>query len=243
MITMYDSTDRGVIPASAAAVAGYCGQHNHFQSYWWFVQDYPHAIVVPVLAYAQDDGPPDNPNICLDIEPGNSGPETAPGFIQREHSRGVKRPIIYAARADMQSVLGYCDAAGISRSSWRRWVAHPDGIPHICTNARCGYETDGTEATQYVWSPGGVNIDISLCADSFFAHSPTPPIPIPPEDTISLGISHNKDGRCVIAVQLASGEVKHIEQSAPNGEWWKDKDGHFQWLSLGNPGAAFPPNP
>lgn len=243
MIYMVDSTDRGVIPVDAAAVAGYCGQHNHYQSFWWFKEDFPHAIVVPVLAFAQDYLDEVDQNICLDIEPGNSGPETAPGFIQREHARGVIRPIIYAARADMQAALGYCDRAGIARSSYRRWVAHPDGVAHICTSSRCGYDCDGTEASQYVWNPGGRNIDISLCADSFFASAPPQPLPPKPEDTVAITATMNKNGAVEVFVEKKDESIWHTWQNV-------DSKGHITgwnggqagkriagWERLGTPGS------
>ena len=52
---------------------------------------------------------------------------------------------------------------------------------------------------------------------------------------MAIAATHNADGRAIIAVELKDGSVKHIEQTKPNGDWWKKSDGSWKWLGLGNP--------
>jgi len=65
------------------------------------------------------------------------------------------------------------------------------------------------------------------------ARGGTPP---PPEGTMAISVGSNADGRLAVFVQLESGEVKHCEQQKPNSDWWKNDDGTYKWLTMGNPG-------
>jgi hypothetical protein len=67
------------------------------------------------------------------------------------------------------------------------------------------------------------------------ARSGAQPTPTPPEDTMAIAATQNADGRAIIAVETKDGSVKHIEQNKPNGDWWKNADGSWKWLGLGNP--------
>lgn len=231
---MWDSTDRHVIPADAPAVAGYGGTHNRYQSYWWFISDYPRAHHVIILVNANDDGPDGHQHVCLDIEPGNAQPASAARWVRRQQRRGVSRPILYADLSDMRHTLANLRAAGIPLNQVRLWTAHPTGRPHRCTGA-CGYDMpdDPVDATQYAWSPDGLNVDISELAADFFG-PPAPPEP--PEDTMNGPFPYvTADKRVGLAVATDDGEVLHIEQKVPNGDWWRNDDGSANWLSLGNP--------
>jgi hypothetical protein len=218
--TMYDSTDRFVIPADACAVAGYGGAHNRYQSYSWFLHDFPSAKRVLILAFAEDDGPDGCQDVCLDVEPGNSGPDTVAGWIERQHARGVRRPIAYAARADMQKILAYCDQAGIARSGWRRWCAHPGTAPHICS-AACGYKLSDIDATQYAWSPGGQKYDISELRPDFFepTHELKEALPLP----TAVGV--NAQGDMHIFELDSHGTIWYTFQRAGATEWAGGKTG------------------
>lgn len=115
-----------------------------------------------------------------DIEPGNGQPGDAVAWWQREvlDPECNGRPWFYAARADMSTIILDLRAGNIPRGRYRIFTAHPDGIPHICTPQRCGGFNlpDDVDGTQYAWSPGGLNIDLSLFrADAF--GTPKPPHP------------------------------------------------------------------
>lgn len=92
-----------------------------------------------------------------DIEPGNAGPQTAPGYIQGEHKAGVERPVVYADLSDMRQVLSLLDRAGIHVGApgltrpWRMFTAHPTGHEHLCGPTTCGFPVFA-DITQFWWS-------------------------------------------------------------------------------------------
>jgi hypothetical protein len=61
------------------------------------------------------------------------------------------------------------------------------------------------------------------------------PHPTPPEDAMAIAVGPNADGRLAVFVEKDNGEVVHCEQGKPNGEWWKNPDGSYKWLTMGNP--------
>jgi hypothetical protein len=235
---LYDSTDRGLFPADVQAVAGYGGMHNAYQSYFWFVTDYPSARHVWIGCSALDDGPDGHQDVALDIERSDAEPGQAVAWVARQHARGVARPILYAPLVLMQQVLNDLAASAISLSSVRIWTAHPTGERHRCTNASCGYGMPAApvDATQCVWNPDGVNVDISLLADDFFA-LPTP-TPTPPKGATMVTCTQNKDGRLEWTAQNEqTGEVFHTWQTSPGGPLAGAQSGkrNCQWFTLGVP--------
>lgn len=100
---------------------------------------------------------------CLDVEPGDAAPAEAAAWVQRAHDAGHTRPCLYSDRADFPAVIASIRAAGIPRTAVRYWVAHPDGVPHICTPERCGVPIP-PDATQYLFAGG---YDESLCLGDF----------------------------------------------------------------------------
>jgi hypothetical protein len=238
---LYDSTDRGLFPADAQAVAGYGGVRNRYQSFWWFQQDYPSARHVFICCSALDDGPDGHQDVALDVEQCDASPSEAVGWVRRQWTHGITRPILYAPLVLMQQVLIDLAGASISRNDVRIWSAHPTGTEHRCT-AACGYGMPAApvDATQYVWNPDGVNIDISQLADDFF-DAPPAPIPNPPFDTEEedvVTVIANRDGRLEwTAVNPATGEVFHTWQTAPGGPLAGAQTGvrNCEWFSLGVP--------
>lgn len=93
---------------------------------------------------------------CLDIEAGDARPQDAPTYIKWRIASGVVLPKIYFSVSLMPEVLGYCNAAGIPRSSYKVWTAHYGAGQHICNGA------DGTQ-----WIDWG-GWDESLLLDNFF---------------------------------------------------------------------------
>jgi hypothetical protein len=239
---LYDSTDRGLFPADAQATAGYGGEHNEFQSYYWFVADHPNAHHLFIVCSVLDDGPDGHQDVALDIERGNAGPEDAVGWVRRQSARGVRRPILYAPLVLMQQVLRNLAGAGIALRAVRIWTSHPTGEQHRCTDARCGYgmPVDPVDATQCIWNPDGVNIDITLLADDFFDSAPVP-TPTPPFETQEqdvVTVTLNRDGRLEwTAINPATGEVFHTWQTSPGGPLVGAQTGkrNCEWTSLGVP--------
>lgn len=178
----------------------------------------------------------------------NGGP-TSPGSPGDNNMKAIAAALNTAADVIGQRNVGfYGSYFGIDwltkNLSWLRWFWQTEAWsmrmrhPAACLFQRAQYAT-----------VAGVQLDVDEIWQSSWGQRtsaptpPSPPHPEPPEDTVSIAMGSSK-GKAVIAVQLATGEVKHIEQDVPGGDWWKDDKGHWQWLSLGNPGPAFPkPNP
>lgn len=169
---------------------------------------------------------------CLDIESGGATAGQAPGWFKYRADRTNGLPILYTFASNVRTVTSVMTSAGVARNQYLVWAAHFNFTPHICAPSVCGYpQADGTQWTDR-W-PGGC--DASVMGDQCFQPQPSP-TPTPPEGTVAIAMGSNQDGRLAIAVELSTGEVKHLEQQAPNGDWWKNQDGTFNWLSLGNPG-------
>lgn len=159
MIAMYDSVDPRQIPAHAQAVAGYVA--GHFPTFPVLEREFPHARRLSIAVASTQDAD------CLDVEPGDSRPELAPGWVKRQHARGVHRPVVYASRDAMPAVIHALQATGIKRADVRLWSAHFTGHAHLCSPA-CG-ATFHADATQWTNRSLGRNLDESLCHPDFFA--------------------------------------------------------------------------
>lgn len=83
---------------------------------------------------------------CLDIEPGNAAPSSAPAFMNLPNHDGAEKPVFYMSAGDTHLVIAALTAAGYARSSYYLWSAHWIGL-HICSPSTCGYPT--ADATQY----------------------------------------------------------------------------------------------
>lgn len=154
-----------------------------------------------------------------DIEPGNAGPPTAPGYVQGEHANGVKRPWVYADLSDMRTVISLLEAHGIATGAagptrpWRMFTAHPTGQEHLCGPHTCGFPYDA-DATQFWWSSiqgrwhgfaGDLDVDTAR-ADAFLEPVPADPYRIFPTD---LPKSLPFDGNERLCVESADGALAH----------------------------------
>ena len=160
-LTMYDSVDISQIPPNAQAVAGYTS--GRWVTYPHLVAAFPHAHVLSIAVNAAHDAD------CLDVETGDATPAQGAAWYQRQKTRGVTRPCLYASVSVMQAdILPALSKAGISRAAVRLWSAHYTGSAHICGPSTCrqlGIAADGTQWTDRAL---GRNLDESLLADSFF---------------------------------------------------------------------------
>jgi hypothetical protein len=169
-IKMFDSTSISQVPADAPAVAGYVG--GYWPTYLQLVQRFPRAYHLSIAINAAEDAE------CLDIERGDAVPDEAPAWVRRQVQRGVRRPVLYSSVSSMQIVLSCLESAGITRDSVRLWSAHYTGVPHLCSGGGCGYGLGaGVNATQWTDRSLNLNLDESLCDDSFFGPPPPPPDP------------------------------------------------------------------
>lgn len=166
-VVMYDSTDLSEVPANASAVAGYTA--GHWPTFSQIASRFPKALRLSIAIGSKYDAE------ALDIEPGDSIPALAPDWVKRQHQRGIKRPVVYAAVSEMPKVLAALKAAGIQRSQFRVWTAHYIGRQHQCSPSTCGSNKFGfndiADATQYWDHALGRNLDVSICSPSFFSDS------------------------------------------------------------------------
>lgn len=112
----------------------------------------------------------DNHAECLDVETGDaSAPEAGP-WVRQMLNAGIKRPCVYAQLSRMSNVRESLDAAGLSRDSYRLWVALWDGehdVPY------------GYDAKQFYGTMDPTGWDFSVISDDFFADVPAPHPPKP----------------------------------------------------------------
>lgn len=157
---MFDATNIAAIPVDAHAVAGYVA--GHWPTFPHLAERFPHARRVSIAVASTQDAD------CLDVEPLDSTPALAPGWVLRQHSRGVKRPIVYCSLATVSELTAQLSAAGIKRPAYRLWTAHYTGHAHVCGPA-CGFGmATVADATQWTSSSQGRDLDESRCAPSFW---------------------------------------------------------------------------
>jgi len=102
-----------------------------------------------------------------DIEPGDLTPASGAAWL---HGQIGQRPVAYASRDTMPSVLGELGQLGVERASVRLLTAHYGAGEHICGPATCkaSFQADGTQWTDTY--PGtGAPVDMSVLAGDFFA--------------------------------------------------------------------------
>lgn len=145
----------------------YCGYsvESSFFNISEVMQDYPgkkYIEITPFRAVPRD---------CLDIEPGDSQPSDAPGFV-RDNPKPVHvtLPMLYASAGDVQAVINALTSAGFPRSSYLIFSAHWIGR-HICSPTICGFPQ--ADLTQWQNLP-------SEDLDAAYSYVFTPAVPPPP---------------------------------------------------------------
>lgn len=156
---MYDSVTVSEIPAHAQAVAGYTS--GMWPTWAEVLKGWPHAQKLSIAINVAHDAD------CLDVERGDASPGEAPGWVKRQHARGLKRPVVYCSASVVPSVVAALQGAGIHRGEYRLWSAHYTFHPHICGPSCLGAGLQA-DATQWTDRALGRNLDESLCNDAFF---------------------------------------------------------------------------
>lgn len=136
---------------STDALAGY--DDGRFNDIRQIEQEYPGHRHQAIAVFASDDGD------WLDVETFDATPQQAPGWVRRQHARGLARPGVYANQSTMPAVERALEQAGIARQSVRLIVAHYDGIAEVPV---------GFDAKQYTDHWEGRNVDASVARDDFF---------------------------------------------------------------------------
>lgn len=163
---MYDSVTVSAIPKGAPAVAGYVG--GRFLTFPTLVKEFPKAHKLSIAVASTQDAE------CLDIEPGDSTPALAAGWVRRQKARGVERPVVYTSLSGAQALVNTLQTSGLPRGSYRLWTAHYTFHAHIC-DPKCGFGLrEPADATQWTDKALGRNLDESLCSNTFFGAVPKP---------------------------------------------------------------------
>ena len=155
MLLMYDSITIADMPGDADVYLGYV--NGSWPTFGQLAAKFPGKRYLDLAVSADHDA------TGLDVEVGDATPEQVPGWVARQHARGVALPVVYAARDTMTQVLQLVDRATI-----RVLTAHVGKGPHLCGPA-CGWGfiADGTQwAFPGQGSPG--HYDISMLVDTFF---------------------------------------------------------------------------
>jgi hypothetical protein len=163
---MYDAESNSEFPPGAPAYAAYVDGHAGDQpNYAHVTAAYPDARHLSIALSADDDAD------ALDVENGAASPADVPGWIARQHVRGVVRPCVYASvsvmKAEILPLVG-----GWLPASVRLWTAHYDG-EHICGPKSCGQLPVDADGTQWTSGALGRQLDQSILNDDFFG-APAP---------------------------------------------------------------------
>lgn len=181
-ITMFDTIWENAWPADPQAVLGYVDGHVGDQPDWAYVQRrFPGAYHLSIALSPAHDAD------ALDIETGAATPSSAAAWYERQRSRGVARPCLYASASVMEAtIIPVVRAAMIPRESVRLWSAHYTHIAHICGPASCGLTSVAMDGTQWTDRAYGRDLDQSLLLPGFFGAAPKPPAPQPHPTTPTL---------------------------------------------------------
>ena len=148
--TMYDSVDVNTIPSDSQAVAGYVG--GKWPTFSELLVKFPHAKHLSIAVNSGEDA------MALDVEAGDATVEDINVWVRRQHSRGLKAPIIYASLSVMSSILETLKSNDIARDEVRLFVADYTKVAHIPA---------GFDACQWTDRALGRNLDESLCEPWF----------------------------------------------------------------------------
>jgi hypothetical protein len=172
---------------------------------------------------------------CLDIEPGGAVNADAAGWLRHYADRTWGRPWLYTYASNVRPLLVALAGAGVDRSEFLLWSAHPAPGEHLCDELLCGFPA--ADATQFAQTPDG-RCDISVARDYCFP-SGLAAVGTETEDRMAISAIVREDGRIEVFVEARSGEVFHAWQDKPAGGWHGARAGErmAEWVPLGTPGA------
>ena len=158
-LTMYDSITINQIPKTAQYVAGYVG--GYWPTYSSLRKAFPKATLLSIAVNATQNAD------VLDVETGDASIADVYAWINRQHARGVARPVIYIQASNVDRLMLTMNANGFKRSSYRLWSAHYAGN-HICAPNTCGQVKTAADGTQWTDQAQGKNLDQSTLLPTFF---------------------------------------------------------------------------
>lgn len=136
-VEQFDAVGISAIPAGWPYVGGYT--NGHWPTVNLLLSAFPHSHILTISVNSS--GRAD----CLDIEPGDSSPSEASGWVRADRAL-TPRPCIYAPLYLWQDIWANLNANDIARSSVFEWDAHWDYFAHI---------DSGFDATQWTDSALG----------------------------------------------------------------------------------------
>ena len=172
-LTMFDDISVSVLPTGGSyAYAGYIdGAWPTFEE---LKRRFPRARLLDMAVFASGNA------TGLDIENGDATIAEAPGWFERQVSRGVYRPVLYIEASNMKALEQEMSRARIARASYRLWIAHYANRAHVCAPRACGYGLSEADGTQWTQTALGINLDQSILLPDFFDARPAPrPSPKP----------------------------------------------------------------
>lgn len=229
-VLQYDTASGN--PAAVLPTAGDDAAYisGRFANYEILRQDRPGAIILPIaviLPTVVQLQALKLRQIAFDFEGGDLLNNQTRQAVSVAHDAGIPCPVLYGSEDTWNGTGGLWDElAGVYKVDvdFQGWLAHPDAIEEVPAPYA---------AKQFLF---GVEFDTSLILNpQTFYNLAAPPPPPPPEEIVAITSSQNKDGRLEVFVETTSGEVLHIAQDTAGGDWWRDKTGKPNWLSLGTP--------
>lgn len=175
MHIMYDSVDLTQIPASSSAVAGYVGGIYPTDSHGALREKFPHSYVASIAVQRAQRAS------FADVENGDLEVLEGVPWIEEGLALGEERPGLYAAFANMVTLVQELRAAKIPRWEYRLWLATDDGLAdainilehgtHLGLPLPEGFSVGGV---QYDWHALNRDLDASLVRPGFFTTAEHP---------------------------------------------------------------------
>lgn len=156
---MADGVNANGLPSGLTAYAGYVA--GAWPSRNAILRRFPRSRVLNITPNAAVI--PSAPG-ALDVEQGDAAVSQVTEFVRECWRRGIKRVRIYCEISEVAPIRAALAADRIPRTAVLWWIAHPNGMKHICGPSTCGAIPFDADATQYYWTTG---YDLSYCRGNF----------------------------------------------------------------------------
>src|ERR1700742_5026895 len=123
-LAMFDDVTVSLLPSGHDAYAGYAD--GIYANPTAIRARFPNAHIIDIAVSASVDA------TCLDIETGDATNSQAVTWVKRQHSRGLKLPIVYTSAGNAQALINTLAGNGIARDTYVLWSAHYTNRSHIC---------------------------------------------------------------------------------------------------------------
>lgn len=157
-LAMFDDVTVSLLPSGYSAYAGYAD--GIYANLTAIRAKFPNAHILDIAVRSSVDA------TCLDIETGDATNAQAVAWVQRQHARGLKLPIVYTSAGNAQALINTLASGGVARNTYLLWSAHYTGRAHICS--KDPYPI--ADGTQWTSTALGKSLDESLVSDAFFSN-------------------------------------------------------------------------